>query len=296
MSYTGELLALITAFLWSITSFLFGEVTEKIGPINLNINRLILATIFLFIYILMFNLKIKVSFTQLLYLSISGIIGLVIGDSFLYNAFQHIGPRYSMLIMSLSPGLTSILGNIFLKESLTLTAVIGIVITIAGIAIVSLERKEVPTSKYKISKIGFLFAFLAALGQAIQLIFAKFAFNESELNGFVVSFIRMLSAFIIIIPAMVFIKKYKNPFKLLAHDSRTISFLLIGSFLGPFLGITFSLISISLTKVGIASTLMSTMPIIMLPMSGVIYKEKIPLFGIIGSILAVIGVAILFLR
>ncbi|GAB6282931.1 MAG: hypothetical protein STSR0008_16830 [Ignavibacterium sp.] len=296
MSYTGELLALITAFLWSITSFLFGEVTEKIGPINLNINRLILGTMFLLIYILLFHLEIKVSFTQLIYLSISGIIGLVIGDSFLYKAFQHIGPRYSMLIMSLSPGLTSIFGNIFLKESLTFTAVIGIVITIAGISIVSLERKEVPTSKYKISKIGFLFAFLAALGQAIQLIFAKFAFNESEINGFVVSFIRMLSAFIIIIPAMAFIKKFKNPFKLLAHNSKTISFLVIGSFLGPFLGITFSLISISLTKVGIASTLMSTMPIIMLPMSGIIYKEKIPIFGIIGSILAVIGVAILFLR
>lgn len=296
MNYTGELLALITAFLWSITSFLFGEVTEKIGPINLNINRLILGALFLFVYILSFHLEIKVSFTQLIYLSISGIIGLVIGDSFLYKAFQHIGPRYSMLIMSLSPGLTSLLGNIFLKESLTLTAVIGIVITIAGIAIVSLERKEVPTSKYKISKIGFLFAFLAALGQAIQLIFAKFAFNESEIDGFVVSFIRMLSAFIIIIPAMVFIKKYKNPFKLLAHNPKTISFLVIGSFLGPFLGITFSLISISLTKVGIASTLMSTMPIIMLPISGIIYKEKIPSFGIIGSILAVIGIAILFLR
>ncbi len=296
MSYTGEIIALITAFLWSITSFLFGEVTEKIGPINLNINRLILGTLFLFIYILLFHLEIKISFSQLIYLSISGVIGLVIGDSFLYKAFQHIGPRYSMLIMSLSPGLSSILGNIFLKESLTLTAVLGIIITIVGISIVSLERKEVPTSKYKISKIGFLFALLAALGQAIQLIFAKYAFNESELNGFVASFIRMISAFIIIIPAMALIKKFKNPFKLLSNDPKTISFLVVGSFLGPFLGITFSLIAISLTKIGIASTLMSTMPIIMLPMTKIFYKEKIPFWGIIGSMLAVIGVAILFLR
>ena len=69
-----------------------------------------------------------------------------------------------------------------------------------------------------------------------------------------------------------------------------------GSIVGPFLGITFSLIAVSYTEIGIASTLMATTPIMMLPAVKFIYKEKIPFVGILGTFFAVLGIAILFLR
>jgi drug/metabolite transporter (DMT)-like permease len=71
---------------------------------------------------------------------------------------------------------------------------------------------------------------------------------------------------------------------------------LIGSVVGPYLGITFSLIAVANTKVGIASTIMATIPVVMLPMVKFIYKEKLSVKAILGAFLAVIGVAILFIK
>jgi len=56
------------------------------------------------------------------------------------------------------------------------------------------------------------------------------------------------------------------------------------------------LIAVEHTKVGIAATLMSTMPIIMLPIARYVYKEKLNWQAVSGAVLAVAGVSILFLK
>ena len=73
-------------------------------------------------------------------------------------------------------------------------------------------------------------------------------------------------------------------------------YIIIGSIIGPFLGITFSLIAIAYTYVGIASTLMATVPIVMLPIIIFYYKEKLSAISFIGAFVAVLGIAILFLK
>ena len=70
----------------------------------------------------------------------------------------------------------------------------------------------------------------------------------------------------------------------------------LGSIVGPFLGISFSLLAIKHTAVGIAATLMATVPIMMLPLVRVIYRERLSWKAILGAIVAVIGVAVLFLH
>ena len=70
---------------------------------------------------------------------------------------------------------------------------------------------------------------------------------------------------------------------------------LAGSFTGPFLGISFSLIAVAHTKIGIAATLMATVPIMMLPLVKVIHNEHLSAKAIGGAIIAVAGVAILFI-
>jgi len=117
-----------------------------------------------------------------------------------------------------------------------------------------------------------------------------------EINEFSATFVRIISSIIILFPFMIILRKYKNPVKLYRKDTTALYLTIAGSIIGPFLGITFSLIAISHTEVGIASTLMSTTPILMLPMVKFYYKEKIPVTGILGAFIAVCGIAILFLR
>ncbi|MFZ2324447.1 MAG: DMT family transporter [Ignavibacteriaceae bacterium] len=294
MMYLGELSALLTAFLWSGTSLAFSSASEKIGSLQLNIDRMILASVFLISTIFIMGYGFDLSMSQYINLIISGIVGLIIGDSFLFKSFQMIGARISMLLMALSPGISTLLAFIFLDERITLPGIAGIFITISGIALVVLEKNT--DSKYKITALGITYGLLGALGQAGGLIFAKFAFEEGHIASFVATFIRIFSSVIILLPVVLLLKRYKNPYKIFNKNKSAFGATLIGTILGPFLGITFSLIAVENTKVGIAATLMSTMPIIMLPMIRYIFKEKLSWRAITGAVISVIGVALIFLR
>ncbi len=296
MPYIGELSALLTALLWSGTSLAFSSAAVKIGPLQLNINRMILACIFLAATIWILNFDTAITSTQIIYLSISGVIGLVFGDSFLFKAYQLIGARLSMLLMALAPAMAAVLAYFFLEESLSSWAVVGMFVTIVGIVFVLLDRGEQPNAKVTHNKIGIFYGILGALGQAAGLIFAKFAFQEGEADKMVATFVRLFSSVVILLPLALILKKYLNPIKLYKNNLPALGATLIGTVLGPYLGITFSLVAINYTKVGIASTLMSTMPILMLPMIKYFYKETLSVRAIVGAFIAVAGVAILFLR
>lgn len=254
-----------------------------------------LASILLFIIISVFSISLNLSFNQLSNLVISGILGLVFGDSFLFKSFQLVGARLGIIIMASVPVLSTILAYFFLNEIISFLGMFGMMLTITGILIVVLEKKS-DENNISINKIGILYGFLGAIGQATGLIFAKYAFQGGELNGFAASFIRLFSASIIILPIAATFRRYKNPINIYSKDSYSAKVILIGTVFGPVLGITGSLIAIEYAKVGIASTLMATMPIIMLPISRFYFKEKLDWKAIIGAFVAVVGAAIIFLR
>ena len=295
MAYFGEIIALVTAVLWSGTSFAFTDAAKRIGSLQLNINRMILASFFLIIIISVAGFSTDLSFKQVEYLVISGFVGLVFGDSFLFKAFQLIGARLGMLIMALVPAISSLLAFIFLDESLSILAITGMAVTIGGIIFVIVERSSESIPLFRSSPLGIFYGILGALGQAGGLILAKFAFADGELNGFVAAFIRLSSAVLIFFPVVLLIRRYKNPVRLYKKNIPALKATLIGTILGPVLGITCSLLAIANTKIGIASTLMSTMPVLMLPIARYYYKENLNLRAITGAFIAVAGVAILFM-
>lgn len=296
MSFIGELSALATAFCWAGSSMAFASAAKKIGSLQLNVNRMMLGTVFLIVTIVVLNIDYSISNSQLKFLVISGFVGFVIGDSFLFKSFQLIGARVGMLLMSLVPAISAILAYFFLNEVINFLDVTGILITLGGIALVILERNPDVNSKEKISKPGIFYGFLGAVGQSAGLIFAKFAFSEGQINGFVATFVRLASAVMIFLPLAIIFRKYKNPVKLFSGNVKALGSTITGTIFGPFLGVTFSLISISNTKVGIASTIMATTPVIMLPLVRIFSKETISSTSIVGAVIAVAGVAILFLR
>ncbi len=256
---------------------------------------MLLAALLIYLTILIFGIKFEISLYQLFFLSLSGIIGLLIGDTFLFKSFSLLGARIGMLIMSLNPGIAAVIAYFVLSEKLSLIEITGIIITLLGIAIVILQ-KEHQNSINKISIWGIIYALLAASGQAVGLIFAKQAFINNNIDPFIATFIRLASAIILFIPLSIIIKKISNPLKLLKKNKKSFRLLILGSFIGPYLGITLSFIAVTNAEVGIASTLMSTTPIVMLPIARYVYKEKLNSKAIIGAIIAVTGVALLFMR
>jgi len=292
----GELSALMTACLWSCSAIIFAAAIRRIGSIQVNVARLVFAGMFLLITIVVMGYDLHLSFLQFLNLGISGFIGLVFGDTFLFKAFQETGARISMLVMSLAPAISAVLAYFFLGEVLSVWGIVGIIVTTAGIVVVVVAGHQSSSAKVGISQRGIVYGFLGAIGQGAGLIFARFAFNEGPINGFVATFVRVVTAIIILTPLTMATGRLKNPIRIFSENKRALALTLTGAVVGPYLGITFSLIAITYTKVGIAATLMGTVPILMLPLVRVIYKERLSWHAIVGACVAVAGVAILFLR
>jgi len=297
MEYIGESAALGAALTWSFSSFLFTTAVKRIGAMQLNISRLMFATVYLLITIAVLGIDYSMSWRQFIYLSISGVIGLVIGDGFLFMAFKEVGPRISMLLMASNPAMAAIISYFILAENMSLWGIAGMAITLAGISVVVLERHDDGNGGkiHHITRLGILYGFLAAAGQAVGLIFAKAAYLEGDINGLAATLVRIGSSFIIFFPITLLFSRNGNSIMKLFSDRKSLGLVAFGSVIGPYLGVTLSFFAVIYTKVGIASTLLSTSPIIMLPLSRLFYHERQTWKAIVGAIAAVAGVGILFL-
>lgn len=295
-SYLGELAALATAICWTVSPIAFEYAGKKVGSLSVNYIRLIIAFLFIGIYTFFTRgmfLPLDATATNWIWLLISGIIGFVIGDFFLFEAYVQIGARLTMLIMATVPILSALADYIIIGEKLTLLDVIGILITIYGIALVILiKNSNEKTVKLSKSIKGYFYAFIGALGQALGLIFSKIGMGSYD--AFAATQIRTIAGIIGFSIIITYSKEWINVFKAF-KQAKVMRYITFGSFFGPFLGVSFSLLAIQYTATGIASTIMSISRIIIIPVSIMIFHEKVMKKEIIGAFISILGVGILFL-
>lgn len=296
MPYLGEIAGLTTAVCWSLTSIVFTIASRRIGALQVNLYRLPAAIFLLGLTYFLFWGNLNISGEVVFWLAASGVVGLAIGDTFLFQAMVIIGARLSMILMALAPPMAALLAYFFLGEIISPIGILGIAVTIAGVIWVVAERTPDPSgNKRRLSLKGVLWGILAAFGQAAGLILAKKGLN-SDIHALLATLIRMLGAAAILWPLTLLTGKVKSPIRIFSKDRGAIKYMILGIIFGPYLGVTFSLVSVKYTQTGIAATLMSTMPVIMIPMVIAIEKEKVSSRAILGAAVAVAGIAILFLR
>ena len=297
--YLGEIAAIFTALCWTFTAVFFAQAARQVGSVVVNRVRLLLAVLLLsFTNWLMFSTWIpqNAGVERWIWLSISGVIGLAIADAFLFQSYLWIGPRLGMLLMSMAPVVATLLAWIFLNETLGSTQVLGILLAVGGTAWVVFARGsdgKKPTADPNYVW-GIMFGIGAATGQAVGLITAKKGLSGDfpALSG---NLIRMIAAAAVMWGYAVARGKAGTTLQR-AFGSRSAGLnLLGGSFFGPFVGVWLSLVAIQLTQIGIASTLMALTPIFLIPVGYFIFKEEITWAVVVGTVIAMIGVTILFL-
>jgi len=288
-----------TAVLWSFTSIFFTLASRLIGSYQLNKLRIPLAAVFLFgmLFITTGNLwPENVNNQAYMYLIISGIVGLSLGDLCLFRAFVIIGTRLTLLIFAISPIIAAVTAWIMLGEQLGIYAILGILITISGIWWVTVERRldnNSKSGKFSSNGLGIILAIAAAAGQAIGLVLAKAGMGEG-LAPLPATLIRMVAATAAIWLFGFFkgdtietLGKIKN---------RKMMFLALGgSICGPFLGVWLSLVAVKHTEAGIAMAIMGTVPVLVIPLVIIFFKEKVSIRALVGAIITAAGVALLFL-
>ena len=298
MNFIGELAALATAFFFALTALIFTSTGRSVGSQVTNRIRLAFAMLYLvLINIVLFREPLPFSdgSERWIWLGLSGIIGLALGDAFLFQSFVSLGARLgTLLLLGLSPIFGSILAWIFFNETLTLLQIAGMVLALTGIAWVVISHEESSDTPQGQTQRGVLFGVLASLGQVVGLMLSRQGMI-GDFSVFQSNTIRMLAATVVIWLWTVLEGQTRSTFQELRAKPHVVGWLALGAMIGPVLGVSASLLAVQHAEIGVASTIMSLTPVILLPISYFVFKERIGWQAIAGTLLAITGVAILFL-
>ncbi len=300
--YLGEIAALLTAVFWTVTSLSFESAGKKIGSLQVNLIRLV-AAFFIYCIVNYFHrgmiLPMDAGAERWAWLALSGIVGFVIGDLLLFQSYVVIGARVAMLIMALAPPITALSSWLILGEVMRPMNLVGMAVTLTGISIVILKREKHEdvtkkghkiTTNYSIK--GILLALGGAAGQGLGLVLSKKGMGNYD--AFAASHIRVITGMVGFAVIILFTQRYGKVWKALHHQS-AMKRVALGSVFGPFLGVSFSLLAIQRTQAGIAATIMSIVPVLIIPPAIVLFHEKVNWKEIIGAVITVGGVALFFL-
>jgi len=302
----GESAAIIVSFLWTTCSILFAYAGRRIGALSVNAVRIIMAVGLLgSAHIIFFGTIVpEANSDQWLYMSLSGVVGLALGDFGYFGTLVVLGPRRGTLLMSTNPVFAVVAGYFMMNEVLDPWTFLGIVIVLLGVTWVILERdensNETPlTTRQK--ALGVTYGIIGSIGQGVGLVLAKMGMKEMAdvpsvpLHPLSATLIRMIAGTIAVWVFIIAIGRFSDITRAI-RDTSAIKATFGGAFFGPFLGVWMSMVAVTYAAyTGVAATLMSLMPVIVIPVIWFLYKQRTSWRGIIGAVIAIAGVAILFL-
>lgn len=298
-AHLGEIAALATALCWSATAIFFAIASRRAGSIQVNRMRLLFALLFLVAthtFVTGRLLPLDAGGARWIWLGLSGIIGLALGDAFLFQSYVEIGARLGSLMMSLAPVLSALLAGLFLGERLAPLQWLGVFVTVGGVGWVLMERnpQEQVQSDRKRHVRGILLGLGAATGQAVGLILSKIGLG-TDFSPLSANLMRVLVAATAIWFVALLQRQARPTFEKVRQDSATLRATIFGAFFGPFIGVWLSLFAVQRTAIGVASTLIALPPVFLVPISHYFFHERIGWQAIAGTIVAFAGVGLLFL-
>lgn len=293
----GELAALGTAICWCGSALSFEAAGKRIGSLSVNIIRLVLALAFLSLAGWLARglpLPTDASSHAWIWLSVSGLIGFTFGDLCLFRAFVVLGSRLSVLIMTMVPPITAIIGWAILGETLSWLDIGGMTLTVVGVALALTERfSSTETNAHETPMVvGILLALGGALGQAGGLVLSKYGMGAY--NAMAATQIRIIAGALGF--ALLFLAIGWWPRVWASRRSPSgLGLTSLGALFGPVLGVTLSLYAVQHVQTGIASSIMATTPLLIIPIGAMLDKQAITVRSVAGAGIAIIGVTLLFL-
>ncbi|MCK6649212.1 MAG: DMT family transporter [Bacteroidia bacterium] len=311
-AHLGEIVAFGTTLSWSIGIFPFTEAARRLGPNAVNHFRLVLAVLFLTVISTLFlpvspaDLFTSPQTEHWIYFGLSGVIGLALGDYFSFTSFAILGARVGSIFSTLAPAAALITAYFVIGERINLIGMTGILITIGGVIWLTMSRRsqsEMKDHEHGNVKLGIVSGVLSAICQGVGVVLANKGFTykqaEGDLDFFHATWLRMISATVVIYLITISRGKLKEITQpVLDNKNNGIIYTLGGTIFGPVIGVSLSMYAVSLLqdKPSIAQTIFSLVPVFVLPLSYLFYKEKITAKAILGAIIAIVGVMILIWR
>lgn len=292
----GAVAALAAALTWAFASLLFERFGRSAGGLALNLVKCT-AALALFVPTLWVvrgtPWPTGMSIDQLGVLALSGLVGLAIGDTFWFLCLLKIGARRALLLFTLAPPMTAAAGALVLNEPFTASMLAAMAVTLAGVGWVISERapSNGGTPDPGVDRIGVFFGIVSAACQAVGTVLTKV--GGSGFPALDVSVVRLTAGtlgLLIVTAALGRLRRAAAPFT----TPRSTAAVLGATFLGTYLGVWLMNAGFLLGNVGVAATMNAMSPIFVLPIAALTLGERPSPRAIAGAVVAVAGVALLF--
>jgi len=301
--FYGELLSIIVAMTWTVTALCAEVASRRMGQLQMNVLRMGASLIILALILWLATgtpLPQGMPLNAVLWLLASGAVGYVFGDYCLFSSYIVMGSRKGQLFMTLAPLFSALAAWVLLGETLGLQAIAGIVVTIAGIGVVvhkEDKNDETGTSLTSIPLRGILLGIGAGMGQGVGIVLSKVGMGlceQTTILPMAATMVRAVAGLIGFGIAYV-LKGDRQRMREGLRDTTTMTAATGAIITGPVIGVSLSLLAVQLAPAGIASTLMALTPVFILWPSRWLFHQKITTREVVGSIIAVAGVALFFL-
>ena len=301
MPFLGDFIAITTVLCWTVSIQFFEAASKRVGSTPVNIIRLLAALVLFSCFLTIRDgspIPLDFNTRAWVLMSLSGVVGFFIGDLFLFKALVEIGPRVAMLLHGLAAPTAAVIGWLVLGEHYSIIQWSGIIIALLGVSLVISEKADSKSPQKrvvrKMSPKGILYGIGAMAGQAGGFVLSKAGMQTSSgyLDAFSATQIRAIAAFFCFIVFFTVTGRWYNVKKAVT-DKKALGYTCTGAVVGPFLGVSLSLLALHYLATGVAATILSLVPIFIIPFTYFLHREHVSLRAVVGAIVAVYGIYLL---
>lgn len=288
----GESACLTAALLWAVAVVLFRGPIAAWGPRTANLTKCLLGTALLLITLPFFGGFASFSVASprdLGLIALSGIIGLTIGDTLLFAAIGRLGAHRTLVLGTSAPvfaGLLDAAGG----ERLSAGQFAAAAVVLIGVTIVVGPGDPNADGGKRVAIVGIAFALLAAFGQGAGVVLAKAGLDT--LGAMPATLLRLAAGTAGLLAAAALrggFGRLQDAFQLGPPMRRMVP----AAFLGTYLALLLMMVGVALAPATIAAVLLATSPIFSLVIEAVADRKRPTPLAVIGTIVAVAGVAVL---
>ena len=293
--FAGELAALCAALTWSVSISMYARFGRGIPPRALNLYKNLVALAALFVLLAAVRPELPSDPKDMLWLALSGVIGLSIGDSAFFGSLKRLGAQISTATQCLTPPLAAFIALVLLGEHLTMLEWAGMTMTLVAVGAVIVCNKRdgglLAAIHGRELGIGLAGALIAALCQAAAVVISRFALQHTHV--LVGTALRLVPA-ILVLYLSALTPTWGRPLAMLRHE-KPLHLLLVGmaAVIGTCLGLLLLALGTKYAKAGIAAAISGTYPVWIIPLAGLFLSERVTARSVIFTAAAVGGMGLM---
>ncbi|MFM8605756.1 MAG: EamA family transporter [Cyanobium sp.] len=287
------LAALAAALCWTLASLLWRRLPTSLSAVQLNLLKNLIATLLQLPLLVL--LPWRSGPADVLLLTLSGAVGIALGDSLFFAALRRLGTRRTLTLDTGGPAVTAVAGVALLGEVPRPEQWLGIALISLAVLLVARQRSPGPpasapgpASGEKADRLGLVLALAALLCGVSGALMARAALADGSIAPLPAATIRLLAATVVLLPLL---PGLPRPGRRPRPARPRWPWLLLATLLGTSAGIALQQRALAGLPGGLAVALLSTAPVMALPLAP-LEGDRPGLVGVLAALTALAGVSL----